>query len=682
MSLDEETVVRIAADIGGTFTDAASIGPDGYLYIGKTLTTPGRETDGIIAAVGAAGVPPEAAKLFVHGTTMVINALLERRGVKTAMITTQGFADILSLGRGNRPEPYNPFYIRNAPLIPRDLRFEVVERMAANGAVVVPLERADLERVAEEIRAVGAEAVAIGFLNSYRNPGHERFAAEVLRELLPDAFVTTSSELASQWREYERFTTASANAYVGPLVRRYTERLVDALTVAGFEGDALFLDAGGGAVGRETIQSAPIRLIESGPVGGAIGAAHLAREIGLDKVVTLDIGGTTAKTCLIEDGMFETLDEFWVGGYTKGLPVQVPVLDIHEVGAGGGSIAGVAQDGRLTVGPRSAGAEPGPAAYGKGGQQPTVTDALVWCGLLHPKCFLAEIDISRDLAAGAIGRLASETGLDDTRMALGILEIASNSIAAAVRQQTLERGHDPERFSMVISGGAGPALACKIAEQVGLSRVVFPQSPGHFSAIGMLRANLRFSNRIVVSRTLDDMNAEDLARDAKALQDKIAASISDSTNLAGTQRVEHYATLRYLGQDHTLRVPFDLSDLSTALATLRETFIAAYTRRFAYSDANSPLEMVEMEVAVSRDLPSDIRFGAAADTDGEAGDVECLFSEADGFVATQTLLRSNMEPGQTVAGPALIYEPGTICVIPPGWEATKSETCLVAEVTR
>jgi N-methylhydantoinase A len=670
---------RIGVDIGGTFTDTAACGVDGILRVGKTLSTPGSEGAGVLNSIANSGVNLSEAALFVHGTTLVINALLERRGVRAALVTTQGFGDIVALGRGSRPEIYNPFYVRQEPYVPAELRFELAERMSARGEPVMVPTPADLADLLAKLKAANVQAVAVAFLHSYRNPDHEILVAAHIAEHLPDVFVTASSDLGRQWREYERFTTATANAYVGPPIRNYVSRLIGDLNKAGFAGDALFLDAGGGAIGRTTVERFPIRLVESGPVGGVIAAAKLARELDLKNVVTLDIGGTTAKASLIENGVFETLREYWVGGYNRGLPVQVPVVDIEEVGAGGGSIAWL-DDTRLRMGPRSAGAKPGPAAYGKGGAEPTTTDALVHCGLFHPSIFLAEITLDQQAATKAIAALAARCGLTTDRLALGMLQLAHETTAAVVRRQTLERGLDPGSFTMIVSGGAGPGQACAVAQAVGIRCVLVPPHPGHFSAFGMLQSDLRFTRRALIERPLASMAAADLKERIAALTVELEGIVARDSRFAGAQTTEASVALRFSGQEHFLRLPLTVTMLATddALQTmLPRDFAQVYGRRYGYVDEKSGVEVIDIEVVLVRELPAVEFAGHGNPAARPATSVSCLFSEARGFEPVTAIDRASLAPGVPRPGPLLVYEVGSITVVPPGWSVALASDCLM-----
>ncbi len=559
--------------------------------------------------------------------------------------------------------------------------------MSAAGVPMVQPEDADIDRLIVQVRASGVRAVAVAFLHSYRNPAHETHVAARITDALPDVFVTCSSELGRQWREYERFTTATANAYVAPLIRNYTSRLIEDLGAGGFGGDTLFLDAGGGAVGRGTIERFPIRLVESGPVGGVIAAARIAHEIGLINVVTLDIGGTTAKSSLIEEGAFETLSEYWIGGHDRGLPLQIPVVDIEEVGAGGGSLAWL-DDGRLRVGPRSAGAVPGPAAYGRGGQEPTITDALVHCGLFHPSLFLAEIHLDAAAATQAIERLAVRCRLSTDRLALGMLQLATETTAGVVRRQTMERGLDPASFTMIVSGGAGPGQACAVADAVGIKRVLIPPFPGHFSAYGMLQSDLRFTKQELVEVPLPSLSLPSFLSLIERLRCEVEHIVARDSRFAGSTSSEVTMALRYAGQDHSLRLPLATGMLESGAGfheAVTSDFARRYERRYGYVDDSSGIEVIDVEVVVQKDLPP-VRFAAAVDKDvPPPRTVSCLFDESSGFVAVSALHRTSLRPGRVLAGPLLIYEIGSITVVPPRWTVERmkeDQLALTRQVTQ
>jgi N-methylhydantoinase A len=665
--------VRVGVDIGGTFTDVAVADASGMRLLGKRLTVHGDEREGVLAAVADTNVDMTQVAVLAHGTTLVINALVERRGSTVALVATAGFRDIHQMGRQSRPVGLDPFYRRDPPLVPRHLSFELNERVLANGDVEVVPSVAEITALADELRGLGVDAVAVAFLNSYANPANEEFTANTLRSLLPDAFITTSSSLSRLWREYERFTTAAANAYVGKPIAAYLSNLAAGFTEQGFGGRFVLLDSNGGALPQEVAQTYPIRLVESGPVGGVMAARDLAAELELDRVVTFDMGGTTAKSCLIEGSSSPSVDVYWIGGYDFGFPIQVPTIDIIEVGSGGGSIAWVDEGGRLRVGPRSAGADPGPACYGQGGIEPTVTDAHVYCGHLSSRFFRARISIDERLAGAAIERLADRLQMQPMRLALGIVRLANLSMANLIRRQTIERGRDPRDFSIVAFGGAGPLHACEVAREADIRRVIVPPSPGHFSAVGMLGTNLRFNRRQTLRVPLADLHPEQLSdalQKTRAEVIKVAGLRDDD---ARNLRESYGLSMRYIGQEHTILVPQPSDGLtvpSDAAAHFRALFEDEYELRFGHLDELSEAEVVDVEVVVEEPLP---RAGVPlppATVDDDSGVLEACFGESTEAVQTRFVPRSILRVSEVVKGPAIVYEEGTNTVVPPGWTGT------------
>ena len=486
---------RIAADIGGTFTDVAAFDERrGALMLGKTLTTPQRLIDGILDGMRKAGVTLADANLFLHGSTIAINTMMERSGARAALITTRGFRDIYEIGRINRPDSFNLRHRKHAPLIERDLRFEVSERMRADGTVHEKLAVAEVEAIADQLAARGIEAVAVLFLHAYRNPAHERAVKAILHKRLPAVFVSISSDLSQEYREYERTSTVVANAYIGPRVDRYLGEIEDEIKREKFSGKFLVMQSTGGLYALAEARADCVRMMESGPAGGVIGAQALCRTLGIGNAIAFDMGGTTAKAGVVRAGTALTTGSAMIGGYLTGLPLLTPMIDIHEVGTGGGSIAAVSQSGALRVGPQSAGAAPGPVCYGLGGVEPTVTDANLVLGRLDPKRFLGgEMPLDKAAAHAALKRrVADRLGLPVTQAALGILRIAAASMSHAVKGVTTDRGLDPGEFPTLFAyGGAGPLHASMVARELRIPRVIVPRAPGHFSAFGMLLADFR-----------------------------------------------------------------------------------------------------------------------------------------------------------------------------------------------
>ena len=664
------TAARLGVDIGGTFTDLAFASKEVFA-VGKTLTTPGEEQNGVLAAIEQAGVDlARPGLVFAHGTTLIINSYLERRGARTALVTTAGFGDVHEMGRGNRPEIFNPFYRRNSALVPTELRFEITERVHSNGDVIRRPSVGELSDLVRKLKRKGVESVAVGFLNSYVQSENEEFVGKYISDHLPGVPVTISSDISRQWREYERFTTAAANAFVRPLVAEYLDKLLASVGAKQFAGEFVVLDSAGGALDPNTARSYPIRLVESGPVAGVIGARDLGISLGIDQLVSFDMGGTTAKCCLIEGGSYASTELYWVGGYSVGFPVAVPTVEVTEVGAGGGSIAWKDDDGRLHVGPRSAGANPGPACYGLGGLQATVTDANLVAGRLPEHHFAETISLDLDAGRRSIERLAASLQLSPVRVALGIIRLANLSMAAAVRRQTLERGRDPREFTMVAFGGAGPMHACEVAREVGIRKVVIPLRPGHFSAIGMLKTNVRLEHREAFPAALATIDVgrlqEAISRAGELVRRRVESGSSDQVELT------YSLAIRYHGQEHSLLVPQPrpgLTVTSHALVELRALFEEEYVRRYGHLDELSSLEIVFFQVLAERRLPnvSAAQFSATAERQIEES-VVCFEDYPDGIRA-DVIAREALAVGATILGPCILYEDGCTSVIPPGARA-------------
>ncbi|MET4898523.1 hydantoinase/oxoprolinase family protein [Sphingomonadaceae bacterium jetA1] len=666
-----EAFARIGCDIGGTFTDVAAVDAEGRLHIGKRLTTHGNEHQGVIQAIQDTAVDLASPDLIVaHGTTLVINSLLERHGANVALVTTLGFPDVIDVGRGNRSDIFNMRFRRSPPLIADTMRFEVDERMNGDGSLDRAPSNEALAALAERLRQAGAEAVAIGFLNAYANPANEDAVAAFLRAALPDVPVTTSSSISRQWREYERFTTAAANAYIAPVFQRYLGRLTGGLEQDGFSGEFIVLDSSGGAMTVDSARRQPVRAVESGPVGGVIGARSLAHDLGIANLVALDIGGTTAKSTLVENGDYATRDLYWIGGEKQGFPLQVSTVDILEVGVGGGSIARIDERGALQVGPRSAGSKPGPACYGLGGTQPTLTDANLYCGRIDKDHFAGTFSLDIAAAETAIARVAAEGGMSPDRLALGIIRLACLQAASTVRRQTLERGNDPRDYTLLASGGAGPLHACEVAVEVGIDRVLIPRFPGHYSALGMLSANLRQDRREQMVQDIDTLSPQAV----RELLDRAASDLTGELGGTGEMRGEALAfrysvALRFAGQEHVLWIAPPAAGLDVPddfAACFRRAFETEYLRRYGHLDKLSRVETAEVQVIAERPLPPvSVDFTDAAD--GTWGENLSLWGEGEGVrIATPIIPRSTLKEGDRFAGPAVLHEVGSTTAIPPG----------------
>jgi N-methylhydantoinase A len=661
----------IAVDIGGTFTDLVAFDHENHRVIyAKSPTTYDNLVEGILDCFNKAKIKPAEASLVNHGTTLVINSLIQRKGSKTALVTSQGFRDILEIARGNRPDPFDLHYQRDEPLIPRELRLEVAERMGSKGEIVTPLDLAALDKLAQEIRKLGVESVAVFFMNSYINSAHEEAAADKLKELLPDAYVTFSTELTREWYEYERCSTVAANAYIGPQVSTYIRRLDDDLKSQGFNGSLFMMGSNGGLLSAERTCRQPIGLVESGPIGGCIGASAYAEKLGFKNVVAFDMGGTTAKCALVENGRFSVNSVYYANGYVKGFPIKSAVIDIVEVGSGGGSIAWIDSQKRLHVGPQSAGSTPGPVCYGRGGTEPTITDANLVLGRLNPGNFLGgEMKLEVNAAQWAITQqiamplgYAGESGM--IQMADGIIAIATVIMAGAIRKISVEHGLDPRDFVLFSYGGGGPLHSCALARELSIPMVVIPPEPGNFSAIGMLLADARIDTSKTFVGILNDKTVPAMAEVYRAMEGEAATSLAREFG-TGDVFFEHHAEMRYRGQRHNIKVP--VSGLQDA-ERIRVAFERDYKRRYGHADAKAPAEFQALHLSAFARLkqPEIARLPRAAAKARAAETRRVYIGNAGGWVDAQIYRRNALEPGFAAPGPAVIEEYGSTTIIWPG----------------
>ncbi len=660
----------IAVDIGGTFTDLVAFDHENHRVIyAKSPTTYDNLVEGILDCFSKAKIKPAEASLVNHGTTLVINSLIQRKGAKTALVTSQGFRDILEIARGNRPDPFDLHYQRDEPLIPRELRLEVPERMGSKGEIVTPLDLAALDKLAHEIRKLGVESVAVFFMNSYINSEHEEAAADKLKELLPDAYVTFSTDLTREWYEYERCSTVAANAYIGPQVSTYIRRLDDDLKSQGFNGSLFMMGSNGGLLSAERTCRQPIGLVESGPIGGCIGASAYAEKLGFNNVVAFDMGGTTAKCALVENGRFSVNSVYYANGYIKGFPIKSAVIDIVEVGSGGGSIAWIDSQKRLHVGPQSAGSTPGPVCYGRGGTDPTITDANLVLGRLNPGNFLGgEMRLDMNAAQQAITQqiamplgYAGESGM--IQMADGIIAIATVIMAGAIRKISVEHGLDPRDFVLFSYGGGGPLHSCALARELSIPTVVIPPEPGNFSAIGMLLADARIDTSKTFVGILNDNTVPAMAEIYRAMESEAATSLTKEFG-TGDVFFEHHAEMRYRGQRHNIKVP--VSGLKDA-EQIRAAFERDYKRRYGHADAKAPAEFQALHLSAFARLkqPEIARLPRAAAKARRLETRRVYIGNAGGWVDAQIYRRDALEPGFAAAGPAVVEEYGSTTVIWP-----------------
>ncbi len=667
--------LRIAVDIGGTFTDMACFDEaTGEISFGKALSTHGHLHDGIQNTLDGAGVDLTHGYLFLHGSTIAINTLLERNGAKTALLITEGFRDIYEIGRVNRPDAYNLFFSKHVPLVPRSQRYEVTERLRADGSLHKPLDEEGVRALARKLREDHIEAVAVLLLHSYRNPDHERRVKAILQEEIPGAFVTASHELSQEYREFERVSTAVANAYVGPRVSAYLGELEEHLEEKGFDGDFYAVQSTGGLFPLEHARRDCVRMLESGPAAGVIGAQAICAQLGLPDSIAFDMGGTTAKAGVISEGRPLTTGSALIGGYEKALPIQIPMMDIFEVGTGGGSIARVELGNSLRVGPRSAGSMPGPVCYGRGGEEPTVTDANLILGRLDEHNFLGgEMPLYLDRARQAMeDKVATPLGLDATRAADGILRIAVTQMSHAVKAVTTERGLDAGSFTMVVYGGAGPLHASAIAREIGIRKVLIPYAPGYFSAYGMLFSDLRYDYVRSVFRRLEGLSFDEIEAIYKEMEDEGRAAISASQIRPEEIVFERAADMRYVGQEHAVtvdlpQVHFDRKDR----AGIKTHFDEVHKVRYGTSAPKEPADIVSLRVTVMGRMAKPPRNEVASGGDvPEAAALRAhkpvYFRSAGEYVSTPVYKRELLKSRNVIQGPALVEEHASTTVVQPG----------------
>jgi N-methylhydantoinase A len=673
--------VRLGVDIGGTFTDVVlEVGE--RRFTAKVLTTPRAPEVGVLAAVcavsAAAKVAPGDVGLIIHGTTLATNALIERRGAKTALLTTEGFRDIVEIRHENRFEQYDVNIDLPPPLVPRRLRLSVKERINAQGKVLVPLDAASLDAAIAALQAQAVEAVAVGFLHSFTNPDHEKRVGEAIQRRLPKVVVTLSSEVSPEMREYERFSTACANAYIQPLMGRYLEQLAADLVRAGFACPLLLMTAGGGITTVETAIRFPVRLVESGPAGGAIFAAAIARQHGLDQVLSFDMGGTTAKICLIDKAQPQTTRAFEVARIYRflkgsGLPLRIPVIEMVEIGAGGGSIARVDSLGRIAVGPDSAGSEPGPACYGRGGAEPTVTDADVVLGRIDPRTFSGG-DVSLDVTAAqyaVAGRVGRALNVATEHAALGISEMVDENMANAARVHAIESGKDVRPRTLIAFGGAAPLHAARVAEKLGVGRVLVPTNAGVGSAVGFLRASVAYE--IVRSRLMRVSSFDEAEANALVVEMRGEAEAIVCRGAGATKLVEHrFAFMRYRGQGHEIAVNLPVRAFAADdRATLTELFEAAYRRLYTRAIPGVDIEILGWVVSVA--APAKGRLAEPVTEHAHEPSPKArrrVFDPHSGeFLDVAVYWRPDLAPGARIPGPAVIAEDETSTVVSPLFDA-------------
>ncbi|MGY6710160.1 MAG: hydantoinase/oxoprolinase family protein [Rhizobiaceae bacterium] len=672
-----DKTLRVATDVGGTFTDLVCFETDpqtgeSRITTAKSDTTPPNFEQGVLNVLEKAGVEPSAIKFLAHGTTVVINALTERKGVKVGLITTEGFRDSLEIARGNRPDFFNLHYEKPKPFVPRYLRRELPGRISYKGEELKPLNLSGLPAIVEDFKADGVEAVAICFLHSYADPAHEKATLAELKKLWPEVSAVSSHQITREWREYERTNTAVLSAYVQPIAERYLARLKDGLAERGFAGSPYIMQSNCGVDSLEAVSQIPITMVESGPASGFWGAAELGKLIGEPNILALDIGGTTAKCSLIEDGQVRIMTDYWIerDRTFAGYPIMVPVVDLVEIGNGGGSIAWVDDFGKLHVGPQSAGAMPGPAAYGRGGTEATTTDANLWLGRINRDYFCGgEVIADMDQAKSAIHAVGEKLGVDADEAARGIIRIANNNMVNALKLVSLNRGHDPRDFTLVAFGGGGAMHAVALAGELGVKKVVIPAGASVFSAWGMMMSDLR--RDYFVTRLADLKEGA-----AKAIEALFAETEERARNQFAAEGVAasevkflRYGKFRYQNQEHTTEVLLDEGEITDArLSAIEASFHETYEREYTYR-LEAPVEMVGIHLVASAEVGKlTVKERQPTGTPASAA----MKGERDVDYALEGVHKAaiydgtKLEPGIEFDGPAIVEDPGTTIVIHPG----------------
>jgi len=668
--------MRVGVDSGGTFTDVCLLDDaTGRIVVWKVASTPDDPSrgiaDGVAEGLALVGAAPGLVNYFGHGTTVATNALIQHRGVRTGLITTDGFRDLLEIGRQKRPDLYDLQADKPQVLVPRDLRLEVPERVRHDGSVEVQLDEAALRDAVRRLRDAGVQAVAVCFLYSFVRPEHEAAALRILEQEFPEAFACVSHQVAPEFREYERMSTAVVNAYLGPVMQGYIERLGGRLAALGVRAAPHLTQSNGGVIGFGQAARLPVRTVLSGPSTGVIGAAEVGRVAGFSELITFDMGGTSTDVALLAGGACKLASEAVVHGY----PIKAPMLDIHTVGAGGGSIAYVDNGGLLKVGPRSAGADPGPVCYARGATEPTVTDANVVLQTLNPAYLLGgRMAVWPDLARAAIDRLAVTLGMDAMATAQGIVSVVTANMARAIRVISVQRGYDPRDYTLVAFGGAGPLHAARLAKELDIGRVLVPRNPGILCAMGLLLTDLRADFATTALRTLAPSALPDVLAAFDGLAARAEAWFAAEGIAPGSRRVRRTVDMRYAGQNYEL--PIELPDGAIGAATLdvlAKRFEAAHRQAYGFVAEDDPVQLVTFRVEATGIVPK-ASFERHHDGGPDASGAvvarrEVWLPEAGGFVACAVYDRDKLRAGNRVPGPAVIEQMDATTLVLPGVKA-------------
>ncbi|WP_276210921.1 hydantoinase/oxoprolinase family protein [Heyndrickxia coagulans] len=655
--------MKVATDIGGTFTDLVYVNDRGDLGIAKSHTTPPNFEQGVMDVIQQAGIEPGAIKTFIHGTTVIINALTERKGAKTGLITTKGFRDVLEIARGNRPDLYNVRYQKPKPFVERYLRKEVEERLNYKGEELTPLNKNEIKEIVDFFKKEKVEAIAVSFLHSYANPVHEQETVAYIKALWPEVFVTASHEITKEWREYERTNTAVFNAYVKPIATSYVNKLDEKQK----RSNNYIMQSNGGTTTFENAKNIPIHIVESGPVAGIFGAAVLGNILGEKNIIAFDVGGTTAKCSLIENGEVKVSTDYYIERDDRhaGYPIKTPVVDIVEIGNGGGSIAWIDDAGSLKVGPKSAGALPGPVAYGQGGTEPTTTDANLLTGRLSPKNF--DYTVNMHKVKDAIEtKIANYFNISAEEAALGIIRIANSNMLNALKLISIRKGYNPREFSLIAFGGGGSMHAAALAKELGVKKVIIPVASSVFSAWGMLMTDLRHDYIQTYITRLTDLDPAVINREWDNLENSAYHEFLYEDVKKSSVMFTRFLDMRYLGQEHTVKVPVPNGRWNKeTLETIIQSFHELHEKTYTFKLENAETEIVNLHLTAvgiveKPELEKEHRDGEVKDAIKE---VRPVYFEDTGWVQTDIYDRDKLPTLKTVTGPAIVEEKASVTVL-------------------
>ncbi|MBU5210602.1 hydantoinase/oxoprolinase family protein [Heyndrickxia oleronia] len=659
--------MRVATDIGGTFTDLVYVDEKGHIGVSKSHTTPPYFEQGVINVLEKSGIDQTSIKTFIHGTTVIINALTERKGVKTGLITTKGFRDVLEIGRGNRPDLFNVRYHKPAPFVSRYLRQEVEERLNYKGEVLKPLNKEEVKEIISFFKKEGVEAIGVSYLHSYVNPVHELETIDLIKEIWPEVFVTASYEVTKEWREYERTNTTVLNAYVKPIATSYVNKLHDKLIEKQTDSNNYIMQSNGGTTTFEQAKELPINMVESGPVAGIYGAAVLGEIIGEKNIIAFDIGGTTAKCSLIEKGEVKVSTDYYIERDNRhaGFPIKTPVVDIVEIGNGGGSIAWIDDAGSLKVGPHSAGALPGPVAYGQGGIEPTTTDANLLTGRLSPKNFDYEVDMEK-VSEAIKATISNYFNISVEDGALGIIRIANSNMLNALKLISIRKGYNPREFTLVAFGGGGSMHAPALAKELGVKKVVVPLASPVFSAWGMLMTDLRHDYIQTQIKRLSEVDITSLNQTWDTLENQAYNQFEQEVLQKESVLFTRFLDMRYLGQEHTVKVPvpngnWDEKTLEEIIGRFHQLHEKNYTFKLEQADT----EIVNLHLTAFGQVkkPTLEKNIVTGELDNALKEVRPVYFEQEGWVDTTIYDREKIPTMQEINGPAIVEEKASVTVI-------------------